>query len=94
VEPGAWVPRTVSRVPRTPAGGSYPRAAGRDPLAAIRWPGIPAGESYPPGPIPGTRSPGRDPRADGTGKGPLAIGSNAADRGPRAIFQRSRPAVY
>ena len=86
------VPGAVSRVP----GAVYPSRwkLSPGPLAAIRWPGIPAGESYPPGPIPGTRSPGRDPQADGTGKGPLAIGSNAADRGPRAIFQRSRPAVY
>ena len=93
-EPGAGCrePGAGCRVPQPVE--VIPRAAGRDPLAGhpSRWK-LSAGTD--------PQTPGRDPRAAIPGpmaaaiaQGPPDIGSNAADRGPRAIFQRSRPAVY
>ena len=90
--------------------GRAPWAVGRGPRAAGRVPGTrhPSRWKLNPGPwavVPGSWpvkvNPGRWPpvggnwpRADGIAKGPRAIGSSAADRGPWPIFQRSRPAGY
>ena len=106
------IPRAVVRGPWSVVRGPWsvvrgPWSAIRWPLAGRRAPGIPAGGSYPPGPIPepraaipGPRSPGRDPRAAIPGpmaaaiaQGPPAIGSNAVATDPGAAPRRPRTHV-